>query len=245
LKCALEVEDSRAYWAHADGSVSVTARRAFDEYWFGARSLSRIEVLLANMRSRFDAFSPAIEVLHRWAHMAPDTRRVICHWHLQLADPLYRAFTGDYLVNRRRGPRGEVTRDLVVTWVGQQGSGRWTMATQIHFASKLLSAAFSAGLVATNRDPRPVLIPRVPDRALEYAMYLLREVRVGGTLLQNPYLASVGLEGASLDDRLRSLPGLAFTRQGDLLEFGWRYLDLREWAAANLGARAELAAEMR
>lgn len=235
LKCALEVEDSRAYWAHADGLGSASAQRAFDEYWFGARSFSRIEVLLANMRSRFDAFPDALETLRRWAHMPPDTRRVVCHWHLQLADPLYRAFTGEYLVNRRLGLRVEVTRDLAVNWIVQHGSEEWTMATRIQFASKLLSATFSAGLVATNRDPRPVVIPRVPDDAVEYLMYLLREVQFEGTLLQNPYVASVGLEGSSLEDRLRSLPGLAFRRQGDLLDYGWRYPDLRAWSDANLG----------
>jgi hypothetical protein len=245
LKCALEVEDSRAYWARVDGSANVGAQQAFDEYWFGARSLSRIEVLLANMRARFDAFPAALETLHRWPHMAPDTRRVICHWHLQLADCLYRAFTGEYLVSRRAGPRVEVTRDLVVNWVGQEGLGRWKMATRIQFASKLLSAAFSAGLVATNRDPRAVQIPRVPDDALEYLMYLLREVEFDGTLFQNPYIASVGLEGSSLEDRLRGLPGLGFRRQGDLLEFAWRYPDLRAWAAANAGRRAELAGGVR
>jgi len=235
LKCALEVDDSRAYWAHADASGRATAQRAFDEYWFGARSLSRIDVLMANMRARFDVFPYAFEILRRWPNMSPDTRRLICHWHLQLADPLYRAFAGDYLVARRGGPRAEVSRDLIVAWVGQQGPGRWTMPTRIQFASKLLSSAFSAGLVATNRDPRPVVIPRVPDEALEYLMYLLREVQFDGTLLQNPYVASVGLDGTSLDDRLRGLPGLAFGRQGDLIEFGWRHADLRGWAEANIG----------
>lgn len=239
LKCALEIEDSRAYWAHADSSESARAQRAFDEYWFGARSLSRIEVLIANMRVRFEAFPSALKTLHRWPDMSPDTRRVICHWHLQLADPLYRAFAGEYLVNRRAGPRVEVTRDLVVGWVGQQGRGRWTMPTHIQFASKLLSAAYSAGLVATNRDPRQVLVPRVPDDALEYLMYLLHEVQFDGTLLQNPYATSVGLDGPSLEDRLRGLPGLEFRRQGDLLDFGWHYPDLRAWGAANVAPREE------
>jgi hypothetical protein len=242
LKCALEIEDSRSYWAHADGVGGVRAKLAFDKYWFGARSLSRIEVLLANMRARFEAFPAALEGLHRWPHMSPDTRRVICHWHLQLADPLYRAFTGHYLVNRRAGPRVEVTRDMVVAWVGQQGPDRWTMATRIQFASKLLSGAFSAGLIATNRDPRPVVIPRVPDDALEYLLYLLREVQFAGTLIENPYAASVGLEGSSLEDRLRRLQGLVFRRQGDLLDFGWQYSDIRAWADANIDSATERAA---
>ncbi len=36
LKCTLEVETSRAYWAHAGAVGGKTARRAFEEYWFGA-----------------------------------------------------------------------------------------------------------------------------------------------------------------------------------------------------------------
>lgn len=240
LKCALEVEDCRAYWAHADGSQHVGAQQAFDGYWFGARSLSRIEVLLANMRARFDAYPAALAVLHRWQHMAPDTRRVICHWHLQLADPLYRAFTGEYLVSRRSGHRADITRDLTVSWVGDQGPGRWTMATRIQFASKLLSSAFSAGLVATNRDPRPLVIPRVPDDALEYLVYLLRGVGFEGTLLRNPYAASVGLDELSLDDRLRRLPALTFSRQGDLFEMAWQYADLQSWAATKVPSELEV-----
>lgn len=235
LKCALEVDDARAYWSHTADGGEATVQRAFDEYWFGAKSLPRIQVLLTNMRARFDSYPAALETLQRWPHMSPDTRRVVCHWHLQLADPLYRSFSGDYLISRRSGPRAEVTRDLVVSWVGQQGPGRWTMPTRIQFASKLLSAALSAGLVASNRDPRPVVIPRVSDEALEYLMYLLRGVQFEGTLLQNPYVASVGLEGAFLEERLRSLSGLAFGRQGDLINFGWRYTDLQAWTDVNVG----------
>jgi hypothetical protein len=213
LKCALEVEDARAYWEHARGrpSADVTPRRGFDEYWFGARSLARIDVLVANFRARFDAFPPSLDVLHRWTDMPPDTRRVVCHWHLQLADPLYRVFTGTFLPERRGRPRPEVTRDVVVAWVGREGPARWTMATRIQCASKLLSAAYAAGLVATNRDPRPLVLPRVNDEALEYLLYLLRDVAFAGTLLANPYAASVGLESTSLEDRLRGLRGLSFS----------------------------------
>lgn len=243
LKCALEVEDARAYWAHAGGAgADVGVQPAFDHYWFGARSLPRIEVLLANMRARFDAFPDALAVLHRWPHMAPDTRTAVCHWHLQLADPLYRRFTGTYLAARRAGPRAEVTRDLVVGWVGEQSAERWTMATRIQFASKLLSAAHATGLIGTNRDPRPVVLPRVPDEALEYLMYLLREVDFEGSLLDNPYAGSMGLVGPVLEDRLRGLPGLAFKRMGDLVDFEWRYPSLLAWGEANLGHLGGVAA---
>ena len=230
------------YWAHTEGATAVTAQQAFDEYWFGARSLEWLKILLVNMRARFDAFPPALVALHRWPHMAPDTRKLVCHWHLQLSDPLYRRFTGEYLVERRGGPRPEVTRDLVVRWVGEQGPGRWTMPTRIQFASKLLSAGYAAGLVASNRDPRPLALPRVPDAALEYCLYLLRGVQFEGTLLDNPYLASLGLQGGVLEDRLRGLQGLQFTRQAALVDFGWRYPDLLAWAGAHLAPDAEFSA---
>lgn len=229
MKCALEVEESRAYWQHTDGTRSVTPQEAFDAYWFGARSLPRIKVLLLNLRARFDAFEPALEVLHGWPAMSPDTRTTLCHLHLQLSDPLYRAFTGGYLDERRNSARPEVTRDLVTAWVGEQGPERWTMASRIQIASKLLSAAHSAGLVTTTRDPRPLACPRVPADALEYVLYLLREIGFEGTLLDNPYLRSLGLEGALLEERLRALPSLSFRRQGELVDFGWRFASLRDW----------------
>ena len=51
MKCALEIEDCRAYWAHSNGTTPVSAQQAFDDYWFGARSLDRIKVLLVNMQA--------------------------------------------------------------------------------------------------------------------------------------------------------------------------------------------------
>lgn len=232
-RCALEVDDSRAFWAHVDEGTGLDARRAFEEYWFGARSLSRVKVLLTNMRARFSAFPSALAVLHQWHDMSPDTRRAICHWHLQLTDPLYRRFTGAYLPERM-GSRPEVTRDLVVGWLGKQAPRHWAMSMRIQFASKLLSAAYSAGVVTSNRDPRPVGTPWVPDEALEYLMYLLHETKFRGSFLDNPYAGSVGLSGAILEERLRGLPGLAFRRQAGLADFGWSYRDLRTWAEANL-----------
>ena len=230
MKCALEVEEARAYWQHVTSRTPAEAQVAFDEYWFGAKSMARVKVLLTNFRARYDAFPPSLDVLHHWHDMDPVTRAVIGHWHLQLADPLYRAFTGEFLVERRMALRSEVTRDLVVSWVSQHGRERWTMATRIQIASKLLSCAFAAGLVATSRDPRPLVFPRISDDALTYLLYLLRSVEIEGALLDNPYLKSVGLEGGFLQEQLRDLRGLDYSRQGDLHDYGWRYPDLLSWA---------------
>lgn len=237
LKCTLEVEHARAYWDHTNGSEPVTPKRAFDEYWFGARSLARVTVLLANFRRRFDAFPPSLPVLHRWTAMSPDTRKLICHWHLQLSDPIYRALTGDLFPSRRDAGRGDVTRDLLVRWIGEQSSA-WTMTTRIQLASKLLSSAFAAGLVTSRKDPRPLAFPRVPDDALEYLLYLLRGVQFQGRLGDNPYLRSLGFDSGMLADRLRTIDSVGLRRAGELHDFTWAHDSLSAWAQAGVGVAA-------
>lgn len=167
LKCTLEIDSARAWWRHpaVDEDV-VVSTQAYEQAWFGARSLDRVKVLLANLRAPFDAFPDALAVLRVWEDMEPSMRQLICHWHLQLSGPLYRAFTGAFLVERHDTGRPEVTRDMVTTWVGAQGTGRWTMRTRIQFASQLLVSAKAAGLVDNLKDPRRLVFPRVDDVAL-------------------------------------------------------------------------------
>ncbi len=237
LKFTLEADDSRAYWQRMNGAGAPTPQEAFEGYWFGARSMLRVEMMLRTLGDRFARFPQALAVLHNWPGMPAHTRAVICHWHIQLTDPVYRAFTGGYLLQRREGLRHEITRDLVIAWLDQMWPGRWTPVTRRKFASNLCTSAHSAGLLASPRDPRPLAFPRVEDDALTYLLYLLRSVQMRGTPLDNPYLASVGLTGPHLEDRLRALPALAFRRQSDLVDFGWRHPDLRAWSAATHGAQ--------
>jgi hypothetical protein len=234
--CGLEVEEARAYWARRASAPKPSAQQAFEGYWFGAKSLARVEVLLLNMRARFDAFPDALAALASWRDMSADARRIVCHWHLQLSDPLYRAFTGSYLAERRDSARPSVTLDLAVDWVTRQEGERWAMTTRVQLASKLLSSAHAAQLVTARQDPRPLAAPKVPSEALEYLLYLLRQTHIEGSLLDNPYLASVGLRGEALHARLRGLPSLDFQRQLDLTDFGWRYPDLKAWAEARFAA---------
>jgi hypothetical protein len=237
LRLALGIEESRAYWERVDPAVAALApgeraARAFDERWFGPKSVERVKLLLANFAVRYDAYPPALAVLHRWNRMDGVTRALVCHWHLQLADPLYRRFSGEFLVARRAAPGvSEIRRDVVVRWVEERVPGRWGASTIIQFASKLLSAAFEAGLVGGTRDPRPIVLPRVSDLALGYCLHLLREVRFEGSLLANPYLASVGLGSDVVEARLRTLAGVRHHRMGDLHEFEWDAASLAEWAA--------------
>jgi hypothetical protein len=235
LRCSLCVEESRAYWSHVDpGDPRASASSAFASSWFGAKSEAWTTELLANMRVRFDGFPSGLRVLAGWRAMTPETRRVVCHFHVQLTDPLYRSFSGEFLPARRDALRPDVHRQTVIQWTTEHGPPRWAMKTQLQFATRLLSCASAAGLLTGNRDPRQAIAPRVPDHALEYMLYTLRALRFEGNLVKNPYLASLGLVGGHLADRLRSLRTIQFRQVGDVYEFEWRYADLETWAAGEL-----------
>jgi hypothetical protein len=236
LRLALGVEDSRSYWEQVDRSIPSADRAlmAFEQRWFGSKSLPRVKFLVANFVARYDPFPEALATLHRWRGMDVTTRDLICHWHLQLSDPLYRRFTGEFLVEQRGLRVPKVDRDVTLRWLKSEYPNRWGTATCVQFASKLLSAASEAGLISPRRDPRTFLSPKVSDYALAYLFYLLRGVSFKGTLTENPYLASMALSDAILDQRLRALPGLTYRRMATLTEFDWEYRTLAAWAEASL-----------
>ena len=101
LRMSLAPEESRAYWEHVRPDIppDQCAVVAFEERWFGNKSMARVRELLATFRQRFDAYPMALEVLRHWRPSDPATRLNLCHWHMQLTDPLYRAFTGSFSNN--------------------------------------------------------------------------------------------------------------------------------------------------
>lgn len=236
LRLALGIEEARAYWAHVDPAVPPGERAlvAFEQRWFGGKTLERVKTLLPYLAIRYDAFPEALGVLRRWRQMDPATRQVICHWHAQLSDPIYRRFTGEYLIERRTLRDPKVDRPAVARWIRQSFQGRWSEATILQFASKLLSAASEAGLVSPRRDPRSLIFPKVPDAAIAYLLHLLRTVRLQGSLTENPYVASVGLGDGVLEQRLRAVPSITLRRMGHLVEMDWAYPTLTAWAEASL-----------
>jgi hypothetical protein len=235
LRCSLCVEESRAYWSQVDPEdPRASASSAFASSWFGAKSEAWTTELLSNMRVRFDRFPDSLRVLASWRTMPPETRHVVCHFHVQLTDPLYRAFTGEFLPARHDALRPDIHRQTVIQWAAEHGPQRWAMKTQLQFATRLLSCAGAAGLLRGNRDPRQAATPRVPDQALEYILYTLRALRFDGNLVNNWYLASLGLVGGHLADRLRALTTIEFRQIGDVHEFDWRYPDLAAWAVGEL-----------
>jgi hypothetical protein len=231
LRLALGIEDARRYWEHVDLAVPAAARAnlAFEQRWFGAKSLERVRYLLSSFQVRYDAFPDALAALCRWRTMDAASRQVICHWHLQLSDPLYRRFSDELLNLRRVLPSAKIDRDAVLRWVKAEYPDKWSEATYVQFASKLLSAALEAGLVS-KRDPRSLLYPKVPDRALAYLLYLLRGTQFAGSLASNPYLRSVGIDEDLLATRARTLPGVTVHRMQHIVDFQWTHPDLASLA---------------
>jgi len=88
--------------------------------------------------------------------------------------------------------------------------------------------------VSRAREVLRFLVAGGINTAITYLLYLLRDVRFAGTPTENPYLASVALTDAFLDQRLRVLRGLTYRRMGQLVEFEWEAPTLSGWAEAHL-----------
>jgi hypothetical protein len=241
LRISLAVEDSRAYWEHLNMAVPPEKRAiaAFEERWFGSKSLDRVQGLVAEFNHRYDQYSAALEVLRRWKPSDSVTRETLCHWHLQLADPLYREFTGSFLVQRRLSGSPTISRDIAARWVEEQIPKAWSVATLQRMATSLIAGSSAAGLCTTKPGTRALTFPKVTDEALSYWLYFLRNLSFKGSLLENPYFGSVGLTDGFLENRLRQLPALTFSRMGDLVDFHWQFESLSAWVTHILQSEGE------
>lgn len=106
------------------------------------------------------------------------------------------------------------------------------------FASNMLSTASEAGLLKGRKDPRRLTLTGVPDAAVGYALYLLRTVEFEGSLNDNPYLRSLGIDSALFPLAMTRVPGVGFRAIGGVQEVDWRYPSLAAWGTENLGATA-------
>lgn len=234
LRVTLEIEPSVAYWRYADPkrSHAEKAKAALEQGWFGERSAARVRKLVDELSSRFDPFPDALEVLRGWNDMSDATKRLVCHWHVQLTDAVYRRFTGE-LLPELRGPEGAIiTRELVADWIESAAPGRWADSTKLKYAGNLLTTAAEAGLVSQPSRERILLVPVVPDDALAYLLHLIREVEFAGTLAGNPYLRSVAVQNDVLEEALARLAGRSDDGGFDL---GWMSKTIQDWAASRKG----------
>ncbi|NJM99701.1 MAG: DUF1819 family protein [Phormidesmis sp. RL_2_1] len=237
LRVSLALEESREYWEQMTLTTPKEGRAelAFENRWFGSKSMARVQRLLAEFGHRYDAYPEAIATLIQWQPNDLTTRQNICHWHLQLSDPMYRAFSSTFLEARRSQYEAKIDRDIVARWVTQNIAAQWTRqwasATVLRMATALITCATAAGLCKRAGTQRTLAYPKVTDAALTYWVYFLRSLQYQGTVLKNPYFMSVGLSDRFLEQRLGQLDALTFSRMGDLYEFDWRYADLQSWAA--------------
>lgn len=185
LRCTLEIDESLAYLTHVrPGDTALDLPSVWPD-----KSAARLPLLRRQMDRRFAAYPHAHEVLHAWAPtMDAQLRPLVCHWHLQLADPIYRAFAVS--LRSRQSIDLHTVNDEFLEPFDTTG---WSPATRLQLASKLLSCALEAGLVDTNRGERIVLTPEIPPVAIAYLAHLLGGVTYDGTIADNPYSASVGL----------------------------------------------------
>lgn len=244
LRVSLAADESRIFWERLPTRCpkNERARLAFEQRWFGSKSMARVKRLLTELEYRFEAYPTAFAVLQAWRPRDLTTRSCLCHWHLQFSDPMYRAFTGTFLEERRLQPNPTISRDVVARWVGQNLPVQWASVTVQRMASALITCTAAAGLCDRKRTTdRPLTYPKVTDAALAYWLYFLKDLSFEGTLLKNPYLASVGLSEVFLEQRLRQLPSVGFSRMGELHEFNWQYDGIEQWAteALNIGDAAE------
>ena len=238
LRTSLLTDESRSYWEHLRLDIPKEQRTtiAFEERWFGSKSIARVHLLLNELNHRFDAYPAALKLLLDWQPANPLTRQNIAHWHLQLTDPTYRRFTSAFFEQRRSQGLLEIDRDIVTRWLIQEFKLDWARVTLQRMASSLLTTAAAAGLCSSGTGSRTIAYPKVTDEALGYWLYFLRHLAFVGSLIENPYLRSVGLIDSSLEQRVRQLPGFAFSSMNDLYDFGWQYSDLSSWAVGVLGS---------
>ena len=236
LRCMLAADDCLAYWRRVDTTVPVSerARMAFEERWFGTKSEARVRTIMTDMVQRFDVYPEALALFHRLGRIPAGIRMVLCHLHTQLADPVYRAFSGELLPRLRDEGRTTIDRASVTRWVDVSHPGRWSAVTCTKFASNLLATALDVGLVGGRRDPRRLPHPSVPAAGIAYALYLLRGTAIDGTLTENPYLRSLGLATESLGRLSASLAGVQIAELGGAAEVSFQEPSLTAWGLRHL-----------
>lgn len=232
VNIAISLEENRAFWEnyHFDISKENLSTIAFEERWFGNKSMMRTRSLLNDLRYRYGRFPEALELLCAWKPSEPIIRQNIIHWHFQLADPLYRQFTGDFLIVRRNYPKPFIDVESTINWISEKVSNRWGFQTKKKIANNLISSASAAGLCSNKKGKKKLKYPQLSDLSLAYLLYLLRNISYEGTILENPYFRSVGLTDSFLEKRISSLPGFNYSKVVDIKEFQWDYPDLKTWS---------------
>jgi BrxA len=191
LRLGLALQQSLAFWRKAttDLPTKELVQEAYQQKWFGQVTEARNRYLVAHLAKRFPY---AIRrSLNLKASSDMQRNQLVCHWHLQLTDPLYRSYTGEFLLSCWSNPTTSVTLDESAHWVKNQPlSQDWKAVTIRRLASGLLSAATDAGLCqGSGKTERELRLPNVTEDDLNYLQRLLKASECQTPL---PYHLSVG-----------------------------------------------------
>lgn len=207
LRMSLEVEASQVFWTLADDRESPRERRerAQREGWYPEFSEARYRYVLSELERRFP--SAARKALRAWR---PDQQTaLVCHWHLQWSDPLYRDFTSSYLVTAWAMPEQGVGVSDIEGWLFQRGTHHaWSPSTRRRLASGLLGAATEAGFLSGHGRRRELRTVGVDRTSLAYLRAFLAE-QDNEPAGEEIFLS--GTVGTSSDVRPRSYDLAAFS----------------------------------
>lgn len=192
LRLGLALPQSMLFWQKAtqDLGVPELAEQAVQESWFPELSEKRARYMIGQLQKRFPfelrqllGFAPRLESIQN---------QVLCHWILQLTDPLYRNYTAEFLLACWSRPTTTVTVDESAEWVSRQRlCSAWQPVTVRRMASGLLSAATDAGLcLGSGRAERELRLPPVTESDVELLKDILRLAKAEQHL--STYLVSVG-----------------------------------------------------
>lgn len=197
LRMGLEVKASMLFWKRAEAGENPKERRqrALHEGWFPSLSEARLRYLLGELEKRFHG--PALDALKIWKPEAERQAPLVCHWHLQWSDPLYRDFSSGYLVGLWAQPERGITVAGVEGWLEQRGShSGWSPSTRRRLASGLLAAASQAGFLQGNGRQRDLRTVTADGPSLAYLRALVRnqdgadrlaeEILLSGTVAESP-----------------------------------------------------------
>ena len=231
LRSTLLEEDSQSFWRNYNGeSQEEAVEKAYNDYWFGNANKATIKRTLGNLFERFVNFPQCLEVLKLWTDMTVQERAIICHWHVQMTDILYRRFTSEFLPSRFVYSPPTFHKDQAQQWVYGFMAEKWAGTTQAQMASKMLNCIRNTGLVSSeNKETIQLRYPLISNRCVTYLLYTLREITFNGSLLENPYFKSVGLTGSFLTSQVNQSPSISIQQTGDHTSFEWKHPSLIEW----------------
>lgn len=196
LRMGLEVDSSVTFWNQASPGESPSARhaRAISEGWFSRPSEARLKYLLTELGKRFpDDVLPALK---SWKPEQESQSALVCHWHLQWSDPLYRAFCTDFWVSRWASPESTIDNHAVQGWLEKRGNhADWSPSTTRRLASGLLSAATDAGLCkGAGKNLRELRVLQASPSSLDYLKaFLSQQSQDQRPVSEDPYLCGISI----------------------------------------------------